>query len=132
VRPKCSYCEDLNFDCVYLQSASSSNVIIGKEYLGSLEERLKIAEDNIKQLKANQARPLRQLRFDDEEQRLRDDRNETPEQSRPGRPRNGGMEVNSDDIQDFSGPEDETDGMGAMVFSAEQDCGFFGTYLNDD
>ena len=52
-RPKCSYCEDLNFDCVYLQSASSSNVIIGKEYLGSLEERLKIAEDNIKQRHAH-------------------------------------------------------------------------------
>jgi hypothetical protein len=100
--------------------------------LGSLEERLKIAENNIKQLKANQARPLRQLRFDDEEQRLRDDRNETPERSRPGRPRNGGMEVNSDGIQDFSGPEDETDGMGAIVFSAEQDCGFFGTYIYGD
>ncbi len=40
------------------------------------------------------------------------------------------MEVNSDDVQDFSGLEDATDGMGAIVFSAEQDCGFFGIYLH--
>jgi hypothetical protein len=69
---------------------------------------------------------MRQLRFDDNEQRLREDGNETPERLRLGRQRNGGMEVNSDDVQDFSGLEDETDGMGAIVFSAEQDCGFFG------
>jgi hypothetical protein len=96
-----------------------------------LEERLKIAEDNIKQLKANQAnigRPVRQLRFDDDEQRLRDGRNDTPERLRPGT-RNSGTEMNSDGVQDFSGLEDETDGMGAIVFSAEQDCGFFGICL---
>jgi hypothetical protein len=93
-----------------------------------LEERLKIAEDNIKQLKANQvnlARPVRQLRFDDDEQRLREGRNDTPERLRSAM-RNGGIEVNSEDIQDFSGLEDETDGMGAIIFSAEQDYGFFG------
>lgn len=98
-----------------------------------MEERLKIAEDNIKQLKAkqaNQGRPMRQLRFDDDEQRLREGRNDTPERLRPGT-RNVGMEVNRDDIQGFSDLEDETDGMGAIVFSAEQDCGFFGICLYD-
>jgi len=106
-------------------------VIIGKEYLGSLEERLKIAENDIKQLKANQARPIRHLRFDDDEQRLREDRNKTPDRLRLGRQRHAGMEVNSDDVQDSSGAEDETDGMGAIVFSAEQDCGFFGTCIHN-
>jgi hypothetical protein len=122
----------LNFDCVYLQSASSSNVIIGKEYLGTLEERLRVAEANIKALQANQtnqSRPSRQLRFDDEEEGGRENGIEIPERIRPERQRNGGMEVNSDDVQDFSSLEDETDGMGAIVFSAEEDCAFFGKYI---
>jgi hypothetical protein len=110
---------------VYLQSASSSNVIIGKEYLGSLEERLVIAEADIKQLQANQSRPIRQLRFDEDEQRGQENGIETPERNRPGRPRNDGTEVNSDDV-DVSSLEDETDGMGAIVFSAEENCAFFG------
>jgi hypothetical protein len=36
------------------------------------------------------------------------------------------VEVNSDELQDSSGHENATDGMGAMVFSVEEDCGFFG------
>lgn len=87
-----------------------------------------VAEANIKALQANQinqSRPSRQLRFDDEEQGGR----ELPESTRPERQRSGGMEVISDDVQDFSSLEDETDGMGAIVFSAEEDCAFFGRYL---
>lgn len=114
-----------------MQSASSSNVIIGKEYLGTLEERLRIAEANIKALQAgqtNQSRPSRQLRFDDEEQGVREDGVEIPELVGPERQRNSVLEVNSDDVQDFSSLEDETDGIGAIVFSAEEDCAFFGKY----
>jgi len=35
--------------------------------------------------------------------------------------------VDSDSLQDSSDPGNDADGMGAMVFSTEQDCGFFGT-----
>lgn len=43
---------DFNFDCVYKQQASASNVIIGKEYLGEVEARLTTAESRIQELQA--------------------------------------------------------------------------------
>lgn len=126
-RPKCSYCEDLNFDCVYLQSASSSNVIVGKEYLGSLEDRLKLVEESIKSLQSGQGRPHKQLRFEeDDEQNVREDGINSLEATRSGHRRDGVTEVDSGGLQEFVGLEDETDGMGAIVFIAEEDCGFFG------
>jgi len=34
--------------------------------------------------------------------------------------------VDSGELQDSSGHENGTDGIGSMVFSVEEDCGFFG------
>ncbi len=38
-----------------------------------------------------------------------------------------GISVNGEDVQDVARDEDSTDGMGAVVFTDEEDCGFFGT-----
>ncbi|GME37368.1 putative C6 transcription factor protein [Neofusicoccum parvum] len=46
-RPKCSGCEALGFECSYVQSSSSSNVIVGKEYLSDLETRLERVESRL-------------------------------------------------------------------------------------
>lgn len=126
VRPKCSGCEELGFECVYVNPASSSNVIVGKEYLSSLEDRLKVVEQDVKLLKSKRDRPQQHPRFNDghgegsshgqSEEHRRHTTNLLSEE----------VEVNSDEIQDSFDHENSADGMGAMVFSAEEDCGFFG------
>lgn len=126
VRPRCSGCEELGFECVYVSLASNSNVIVGKEYLSSLEDRLKAVEQVIRATKAMQNRTQLHPRFDDgpgdsslEERDIF--------QLRARILQSEEVEVNSDELQDSFCHENPADGMGAMVFSAEEDCGFFGT-----
>lgn len=124
-RPKCSACEELSFECVYKQSASTSNVIVGKEYLTSLEDRLKVVEDSLTAVKAQQARSQRQIRFDEEETEPTSQPDavlETGPLSQPG----DSVDSYDDESQDSPGIIGETDGMGAVTFSAEEYCGFFG------
>ena len=90
-----------------------------------LEERLKDVEHDIRALKAKQNKPQQHPRFEDE-------LGDGPRGQRDGshlhttnlHPEE--VEVNSDELQDSFGHENAADGMGAMVFSAEEDCGFFG------
>ncbi|RDL36434.1 uncharacterized protein BP5553_05786 [Venustampulla echinocandica] len=129
VRPKCSACEELNFECVYTQSSSTSNVIVGKEYLGLLEDRLKAVEDSLAAVKAQQARPQRQIRFDDEETGLTNPPDAVPG-TRQLNQQGNGVDLDDDESQDSPDIIDETDGMGAVTFSAEEYCGFFGPSSN--
>ena len=119
----------MGFDCVYINSASSSNVIIGKEYLSGLEDRLKAVEEEIISLKGVRVRAQQNLGFDEEcggrEFELDGATNISTIVSR-----NGEVEVDSENLQDSLGNENDTDGMGVMVFSAEEDCGFFGTLIS--
>ncbi|KAH6667419.1 fungal-specific transcription factor domain-containing protein [Halenospora varia] len=127
-RPKCSACNDLSFNCVYVQSPSSANAIIGKDYLSSIEERLKLVEQNVSALQASQARPRRRLAFADEAES--DDSCHESLQGVSGvwhespKNRTGG---NSQEVVTL---EDETDGIGGVIFGVEQDCGFFGPSSN--
>jgi hypothetical protein len=110
---------------VYKQSASTSNVIVGKEYLALLENRLKVVEDSLAAVKAEQARSQRRIRFDDEETELTNQPDAVHGTGLSSQPGSG---VDSDDDQSHDSPDiiDETDGMGAVTFSAEEYCGFFG------
>ncbi|PNS17050.1 hypothetical protein CAC42_5014 [Sphaceloma murrayae] len=45
--PKCSNCEGLGFECNYEASESSSNVIVRKEQMTVLEDRLKVVEKQL-------------------------------------------------------------------------------------
>jgi hypothetical protein len=119
----------LGFDCVYVNSASSSNAIIGKEYLSGLEDRLKAVEEDLISLRSGRVRPQQNLRFDEEvgggEFELDGVTNLSTTVSR-----NEEVEVDSENLQDSLGIENDTDGMGVMVFSAEEDCGFFGIFIS--
>ncbi|KAH8671767.1 fungal-specific transcription factor domain-containing protein [Tricladium varicosporioides] len=128
-RPTCSGCEELGFECVYVNPTSSTNVIVGKEYLSSLEERLKAVEQDVTLLKVNQTKPLQHLRFEGEVETRAQERTDV-HYPKPRRLRDEEVEVNSDYLVDSSGPENGTDGMGAIMFSAEEDCGFFGPSSN--
>jgi hypothetical protein len=111
----------LDFDCVYIQSASSSNVIVDKDYLSNLEDRLKDVEEDIVSMKRRMN--SQQLTFPDDPDGRGDRAGVSTGQYRV---RNEELEVNSESIQDMSILESGIDGMGAMEFSTEEDCGFFG------
>ncbi|KFY96800.1 hypothetical protein V500_02282 [Pseudogymnoascus sp. VKM F-4518 (FW-2643)] len=122
---KCSACEELGFECVYVNSASSSNVIVGKEYLSSLEDRLKTVEQDVRSLKVTQARPQQHLRFEDELGTGAYGYAVTPN-SRGRRLQGEEVVVDNVDLQETSMLENDADGIGPMIFSAE-DCGYFGS-----
>ncbi|TVY92749.1 hypothetical protein LAWI1_G002079 [Lachnellula willkommii] len=118
------------FDCVYIQSGSSSNAIVGKDYLATLETRLAVVEKEIASFKHNnhetpqsvsmpallQNSPQKQIRVDDA---------------------GGGSHDRVQDsifVLEDTGKEpastDPSDGMGAVVFVDEKDSGFFGPSSN--
>lgn len=127
MRPKCSACSDLNFNCVYVQPASTVNAIVGKDYLYSIEERLKLVEQNVSALQASQeVRSTRHVDLGDETENdgsylegidgATSTRQETP------------ANVSRPNVHQTVTLEDETDGIGGIMFSVEQDCGFFGDH----
>jgi hypothetical protein len=113
---------------VYIQSASSSNVIVGKEYLTSLEERLKAAEENILSLQTSQSRQQQHLRFEDVDELVPNDAH--------GENTNRELLPLTNNIRPADGSEathvitldDETNELGTVIFSVEENCGFFGKY----
>lgn len=119
----------MNFECVWIQSTSSANTIVGKDYLVSLEDRLRAVEKSITSLQA-QAGPNPQPAWDGvHSDGSRDQQSSLLiEQHNNGIPRpDRAVEVSSDALQEVAGLEDSTDGMGAVIFSPEEDSGFFGT-----
>ncbi len=132
VRPRCSACIELNFECSWVQSAASANTIVGKDYLVSIEDRLKAVEKYIASLKGH-GKALGQITTNGNNSDDSDDQYATHSDERQGHDLQRGartMEVRSDALQDISGLEDSTDGMGAVVFSAEEHSGFFGPSSN--
>ena len=127
LRPKCSSCREQGYECSYDQRHSHSNFVIEKGYVSSLEERLKNVEENIRQLQAHQARCHTQSshdNFQDIPSRItiseRILRSPSPLDE---------THVGTDDPRDQNEPENGADGMGAMTFSNEEDCGFYGLAL---
>jgi hypothetical protein len=93
--------------------------------LSRLEDRLKAVEQDVTSLRAKVNRPQQHVRFYDE---LGDGSYGQRHGSHlPSRNlQSEEVEVDSDELQDSFSHENATDGMGAMVFSVEEDCGFFG------
>ncbi|KAI5788321.1 fungal-specific transcription factor domain-containing protein [Geopyxis carbonaria] len=149
VRPKCSMCRDLDFDCVYQQSASSANTIVGKDYIGRLETRLLAVENLLAaQASMNQAHqasatpgvsasgegsPERSSREADEfvtrHKRKREHSPATPKADTS----TGETFVNLGGghlEDDTAAPDTVLDGMGALVMGDEEDYGYFGPSSN--
>ncbi|KAJ5653397.1 hypothetical protein N7490_000400 [Penicillium lividum] len=113
IRPRCSLCTDLGFECIYTPPATATNVIVQKEYLHGLEGRVKKLEELFKV-----------VRDDVDGLSVRIDR--VPES----------RSVKSNDkqgtvpVSDLVGLEDSVDAMGAISFADEEDSGFFGPSSN--
>ncbi|KAH8588841.1 fungal-specific transcription factor domain-containing protein [Bisporella sp. PMI_857] len=123
IRPKCSGCIELGYECIYTQTASMTNVIVGKEYLAGIEDRLKLVEQEISHMK--NFRSNRHIRFDDATSST-----STALEGSPLTSFTDGVQVDSGNLQDNEVLESTTDGMGAMIFSQEEDIGFFGPSSN--
>ncbi|CUS13584.1 unnamed protein product, partial [Tuber aestivum] len=169
VRPKCSMCRGksidficlllsgrllgevmyLDFDCVYQQSASSSNTIIGKDYIGRLETRL-LAVENLLAAQASKSQlhsspstltaPNRDL--DDDARNRRSVSTDGPPSKRvriegsytPSLDANNGetfVNLKLGQLEDESSAQDTVlDGMGALNLGDEEDYGYFGPSSN--
>lgn len=93
--------------------------------MSTLENRLKAVEQDVRALATKQNRLQLHPRFEGEPG---DGSYGQREGSHPCTRslHSEEVEVNKDDLQDSFSSESAADGMGAMVFSAEEDCGFFG------
>ncbi|KIX09394.1 uncharacterized protein Z518_00473 [Rhinocladiella mackenziei CBS 650.93] len=113
-RPKCSPCEDMAFDCNYIQSTTSPNVIVGRDYLSTLENRVRTVEQALESV---------QSQLDDIRASGQTFRAENINASAPGQ--NSSLVV-----QDVSEDTERVDAMGVVVFTNEEESGFFGPSSN--
>lgn len=96
---------------------------MSKQYILDLEYRVKVIEVELSGLRAT--RPSQQLDSSNETDRTRGHDSETGPNRSHG---NDGIEVNKDELHDAAEAEDVTDGMVAVIFSDEEDFGFYGKY----
>ncbi|KAI5801062.1 fungal-specific transcription factor domain-containing protein [Pyronema domesticum] len=153
VRPKCCMCRDLDFDCVYQQSASSANTIVSKDYIGRLESRLLAVENllaaqaSLSQLRSS-ATPVAEDLIEQNghinghgggesvesisvgrAKRKREETNSPPPESSAS----GEMFVNVRGghlEEDTPAPDTVLDGMGALNLGDDEDYGYFGPSSN--
>ncbi|KAH7028666.1 fungal-specific transcription factor domain-containing protein [Macrophomina phaseolina] len=128
-RPKCSGCETLGFQCSYVQSSSSSNVIVGKEYLSDLEARLERVESRL--LATENGRPLSPPNSlatvpPSQPQQQREESEAASSDQR--------IVVSSAITFQYNHCSDEaegaTDGIGSLSFADEEDAAFLGPSSN--
>lgn len=120
-RPSCSLCQDLGFECVYTPPTTAANVIVQKDYLLGLEERVKRIEESLGSVRGDLDGLTKKVDCKPESERVSNhDLREGQDETRAAAP-----------MPDLIGTEDSVDGMGAVIFADEEDSGFFGnlTYL---
>ncbi|KAK9251138.1 fungal-specific transcription factor domain-containing protein [Lipomyces tetrasporus] len=119
----CTLCKELRIECLYSEDGSPNNLTVGKRYIVQLEKRVREVERTVQQLQ--QAHPqgpviTADLQLPTEVV--------APEQQRDNtcRPRSYSVSV----LGEVDNSENSIDGMGAMRFTDEEECGFFGSSSN--
>ena len=101
-------------------------------YVVTLERRLKAMESALSAIKSGDFRdssPSEIIVATKQQRHLQSDDGNGPSQQSPRR----GVLVNAEDVQELAWNDDEaTDGMGAVVFAEEEDCGFFGMSIQHE
>jgi hypothetical protein len=119
-RPICSACENQGYQCVYSQPIHSDSITVGREHLFMLESRLSVLE---RKFKSDEHRTSR--REPVQLQLLAEGIDENWQDGHSTR-----VVVEDEVAPTLSGLDDPTDSMGAMVFTDEEDFGFFGPSSN--
>lgn len=107
--------------CVYTPPPTAANIIVHKDYLHGLEDRVKRLEESYGAVRGDLDGLAK--RVDDGPERGRE-----RESALSGR----NAKENQDETRiaarmpDLIGTEDSVDGMGAVIFADEEDSGFFG------
>lgn len=129
-RPTCSACSQLNFDCQYDAPDSATNVIVRKEYVSDLEQRLKDVESLLQRHDDLLAGHLSACTPKTGSQRDTH-RGNHPSVSLPYR-QGEEIELDADGLEDSAGERDEepgTDGL-AITFVNENASVYFGESSN--
>ncbi|CAI7569790.1 unnamed protein product [Penicillium palitans] len=124
-RPSCSLCQDLGFECVYTPPSTASNVIVQKDYLHGLEDRVKRLEESFGAVRGDLDGLAKRVDCGPERDRER----ESAISGRNVRESQGEARIAAP-MPDLIGTEDSVDGMGAVIFADEEDSGFFGPSSN--
>ncbi|KAL3482689.1 fungal-specific transcription factor domain-containing protein [Aspergillus germanicus] len=111
-RPKCGMCEnlDFDFDCVYTAPVTAANVIVQKDYLSSLEQRVKTLEDSLNTVKSELSAVASKVNGEISNALIGEIKSSRQ----------------NEHFADLAGTEDIVDAVGAVAFTNEEDCGFFG------
>lgn len=120
-RPSCSLCQDLGFVCVYTPPPTAANIIVHKDYLHGLEDRVKRLEESYGAVRGDLDGLAK--RVDDGPERGRE--RESALSGRNAKESQDETRIAAR-MPDLIGTEDSVDGMGAVIFADEEDSGFFG------
>ncbi|KAL2393537.1 Transcription factor FBD3 [Exophiala dermatitidis] len=132
-RPVCSQCRELGSECHYEQQGTANSLTVGRSYISQLETRLATIEDNIKRLQNGQS--ITQPRSPKSPQCRRGGlpgSKDTPTDDGSNGPQipSHMLYQNNAELGDLDTAEDSIDGMGAIKFTDEEDCGYFGPSSN--
>ncbi|KAL7894090.1 fungal-specific transcription factor domain-containing protein [Trichoderma sp. SZMC 28014] len=126
----CALCQELGAECQYPDSSTPSNLTVGRSYISQLEQRLQDIESSLQQLHGaqNEGRATLSSRGDhdtpaNESVSAVEEHRSVLLPSTLGS--HDATELGEADIS-----ENSIDGMGAMKFTNEEDCGFFGPSSN--
>ncbi|RLL96753.1 hypothetical protein CFD26_105631 [Aspergillus turcosus] len=120
----CALCKEHQIECMYLEDGSPNNLTVGKRHLVRLEQRLDDVERRLQQLQ-------RAHHLDPSTAAGHQSPNEAPSQEQRRDLNTPGQRTDSiSELGEVDHSENSIDGMGAMRFTDEEECGFFGPSSN--
>ncbi|KAL6249362.1 hypothetical protein RBB50_003215 [Rhinocladiella similis] len=125
-RPKCSLCNEMGCECSYDQAGATTSLTVGRNYLSRLEQRLEDMESTMKALQRDQS--TTQADAAGTRQLANGSQPSVPESVMPPEP--PAQYPASTEMGEIDTSEDAIDGMGAIKFTDEEDCGYFGPSSN--
>ncbi|KAH0279183.1 hypothetical protein KCU91_g1929, partial [Aureobasidium melanogenum] len=130
-QPKCKFCENLGFDCQYEPSDSTTNVIVRKELVSGIEERLSFLEASVRR----HEQLLRQgsSSYNTIDTSLNDGTSGGAQNTgqgfrTPSLNEHDNIQLEASGVQEIDA-EGVSDGM-AVTFLDEEDSGYFGSSSN--
>lgn len=127
-RPTCSSCQAFAFDCQYEPSETATNIVVRKDYVSDLEQRVTSVERSLQRLNDVVQGHLAPCVTNDNHH----DQSRSTNTGRPPAPTTNFMQSNETAAIGLEEPQDEdatTNGM-AMTFAEERTSAFFGESSN--
>jgi hypothetical protein len=127
-RPKCSSCQSLVLECQYEPSESATNIVVRKEYVSDLEQRVTTVERQLQRLNDVVQGHLSPC-VNSETSNGRNLPSDTPQQLGPPGGVAQATETRATGLEEPRDEDASTNGM-AMIFAEERTSAFFGESSN--